>query len=68
MTAHRLNTVEITVDIQLQKCRGMIGRPTRGVRLNSIEAEVAQPKLVDENIDSPNWVAIADIVVEQIRK
>jgi hypothetical protein len=30
--AARLNPIEVAVDIELQQCRGMIGRPTRGVR------------------------------------
>jgi hypothetical protein len=46
----------------------MIAWPTRGVRLNSFEAEVAQPKLVDENIDRPNRVVVAYIVVEKFGK
>src|SRR5450432_1686515 len=66
--AARLNPIEVAVDIELQQCRGMIGRPTRGVRQDAIEAETAQPQLIDENIDRPNRVVVADIVVKQLRK
>lgn len=66
--AARLNAIEIAVDIELRQRRGMIGRATRGMRLNSVKAEVAQPELVDENIDRPNRVVVANIVVEKLRK
>jgi hypothetical protein len=41
----------------------MISRPTGRVRLNTIEAEVAQPEFIDKNIDSPNRIVVADIIV-----
>src|ERR1700686_904778 len=67
-TAARLDAIEIAIDVKLQQRRGMVARPACGVRLNSVEAEIAQLKLVDKNIDSPNRVVVADIVVKQLRK
>jgi hypothetical protein len=42
----------------------MISRPTARVRSNTIEAEVAQSEFIDKNIDSPNSIVVADIIVE----
>ena len=42
----------------------MISRPTARARLNTIEAEVAQSEFIDKNIDSPNRIVVADIIVE----
>jgi hypothetical protein len=63
-----LNAIEISVNIELQQRGGMIAWPTRRLRLNSIKAQVAQSKLVDENIDRPNRVVVVDIIVQQLRK
>jgi hypothetical protein len=53
----------IAFSLRLQQCRG-ISWPTGRVRLNTIEAEVASPEFIDKNVDSPDRIVVADIIVE----
>src|SRR5450432_3228406 len=46
----------------------MVARPACRVRLDPIKAEVPQSKFIDKDINSPNRIVIADIIVKQCRK
>src|SRR4029077_17231085 len=47
----RLHPIEVTVDVNLQQRRRMVGRPSRRLRLNTAKAQPRQIKLIDKNID-----------------
>ena len=36
----------------------MIGRPSRRLRLDPAEAELSQIKLINKDIDRPDWIVI----------
>src|SRR5688572_21329450 len=46
----------------------MVGWPASGFRLHSVEAKPSQIELVDEDINCPDGIVLADIVVETLRK
>src|SRR5262249_59928004 len=60
----RLHAVEITVDVELQKCCSVIGRPSRDRRLDPFEAQFSQIKRIDERIDHANWIDLVDEIIE----
>jgi hypothetical protein len=40
----------------------MIGRPSCRLRLNAVKAELGQVKLIDQHIDRPDRIVLAQIV------
>ena len=64
----RLNPVEIAVDVELQQIARMIGRPAGRQRLDPVEPEAAKIELIDEDVDRPNRVVVADPVFQALRK
>jgi hypothetical protein len=57
----RLHPIEVSVDVNLQQHRRRIGRPSRRFRLDP--AELGQVKLIDKNIDRPDRIVLAQIVI-----
>src|SRR5271154_7210164 len=46
----------------------MIGWPSCCLRLNTAEAQPRQIKLIDKNIDRPNRIVLAQIVIQSLGK
>ena len=46
----RLHAIEIAIDVEFQKCRRVIGRPSRGCRLHPIKAQFSQIQSSDEGV------------------
>src|SRR5712675_2362349 len=46
----------------------MIGRPSCHLRLNAAKAELGQVKLIDQHIDRPDRIVLAQIVIQPLRK
>ena len=46
----------------------MIGRPAGRQRLDPVEPEAAKIELIDEDVDRPNRVVVADPVFQALRK
>src|SRR5438477_1115502 len=63
-----LHPIEISVDVNLQQRRRMIGRPSCRSRLNAPKAQLAQIKLIDKDVDRPDWIALAQIVIQPLGK
>jgi len=42
----------------------MVARPTRCLWRNPIEAQIAQIKLIDKNIDQPHRVVLTDVIIQ----
>ena len=64
----RLNTIEVTVDIELQQNPGLIARPARCLRLDPVKAKITEIKFIDKNINNPNRVVFADIILKAFGK
>src|ERR1700692_4699069 len=64
----RLHPIEVSVDVNLQQCRRMIGWPSWCLRLNTAEAQPGQIKLIDKDIDRPNRIVLAQIVIQSFGK
>src|ERR1700687_6042426 len=64
----RLHSIEVSVDINLQQRRRMIGRPSRRLRLDAVKAEFGQIKLIDKDIDRPDRVIFAQIFIQPLGK
>src|SRR5213082_568037 len=64
----RLHPIEISVDVNLQQRRRVIGRPSCRFRCNALKAQFAQIKLVDKDIDRPDWIVLAQIVIQPLGK
>ena len=62
-TPARLNPVKVAVDVELQKNRGVIGRPARGPGLHPIEAERPQIKPIHENLNHTDRIVLVDPVL-----
>src|SRR4051794_11598259 len=59
----RLHPIEVSVDVNLQQCRRMVGRPSCHLRLDAAKAEFGQIKLINKDIDRPDRIVLAQIVV-----
>src|SRR5947208_6633782 len=59
----RLHPIEVSVDVNLQQRRRMIGRPSCRLRLNAAKAQLGQIKLFDKNIDRPDRIVLGQIVI-----
>jgi len=67
-TTARLHPVEVTVDVELQKNRGVIGRSPGRPWRNPVETQAAKIELIDKYINHPNRVVVTDPVFQPIRK
>ena len=59
----RLYPTEISVDVNLQQCRRMVGRPSCRLWLDATKTKPGQIKLIDKDIDRPDRIVLAQIVV-----
>src|SRR6266481_5459966 len=50
----RLHPIEVSVDVNLQQRRRMIGRPSCRLRLNAAKAEPGQIKFINKDINRPD--------------
>jgi hypothetical protein len=50
----RSDTIEVSVDVDFQQRRRVVGRPSRRLRLDTAEPELSQVKLIDKDIDRPD--------------
>ena len=64
----RLHPVQISVDVELQESRGMIGRPTGLRRLDPFEPELGEIEPIDERVDHANRIVLVDPVLQAFRK
>src|SRR6266513_19493 len=62
-TPARLHPIEVSVDVNLQQRRRMIGRPSRRLRLNAAKAEPGQIKFINKDINRPDRIILTQIVV-----
>src|SRR5919198_4659679 len=66
--AARLNPIEITIDVELQKDRGTVRRPAGDLGLNSAETKLRQIKPFDKGLDHPNRIIFIDPVFQAFGK
>src|ERR1700694_1834535 len=59
----RLHPIEVSVDVNLQQRRWMVGRPSRRLRLDPGKTELGQIKLIDKDIDRPDRIILVQIVI-----
>src|SRR5262249_42251041 len=64
----RLNPIEITVDVELQKHRRMVRRPAGDLGLNSTEPKLSQIEPLDKDLDHPNRIILIDPIFQAFRK
>src|SRR3954452_426240 len=62
-TPARLHPIEVSVDVNLQQRRRMIGRPSRRLRFNATKTELGQIKLIDKDINRPDRIILGQIVI-----
>ena len=46
----------------------MVGGPAGDLWMHAIEAELGQIKLVDEDVNGPDWVVFGNVVVKAFRE
>src|SRR5512146_1963887 len=59
----RLHPVEVPVDVNLQQCRRMVGRPSGRLGLDAAEPELGQVQFTDKDIDRSDRIVLAQIVL-----
>src|SRR5215212_8035807 len=59
----RLHPIEVSVDVNLQQRRRMVGRSSCCRWLDATKAESCQIKLIDKDIDRPDRIIVTQIVV-----
>src|SRR3982074_388871 len=64
----RLDPIEVSVDVNLQQRRRMVGRPSCRLWLDAAKAQLNQIKLIDKDIDRPDRIVLAQIVIQPLRK
>jgi hypothetical protein len=64
----RLNAIQIAVDVDLQKYRRMVTRPSRRRSCSTIKRQCSQIAFVNNYIDDPNRIVFADVVIETFRQ
>ena len=64
----RLDAVEITVDVDLQQNRGMVSKSASVGWNGAVKTQFDQVTFIDEDVDYPHRVGIADVVVETLGK
>ena len=63
-----MDTVQITVYIDLQHYRRLIAWPTRGTRLSTFKTQFFQIKLVNECIDYADRIIFCDVIFKALRE
>ncbi len=61
-----LNTVEVTVDVQLEQNGWMVRRPSGGFGIDADKAKPAQIELLDKGIHNSHRVVFTDLVIKQL--
>src|SRR5258705_3417790 len=64
----RLHPIEVSVDVNLQQRRWMVGWPSCRLRLDAAKAEPRQIKLIDKDIDRPDRIILRQIVFQSLGK
>src|SRR6185312_865349 len=59
----RLHPIEVSIDVDLLQRRRMVSRPSCRLGLDAAKAKPRQIKLVDKDIDRPDRIVLAQIVV-----
>src|SRR5882757_4283832 len=59
----RLHPIEVSVDVNLQQRRRMVSRPSCRLWLDTAKAEFGQIKLIDKDIDRPDRIVLAQIII-----
>ena len=63
-----LDPVEVAVDVDLQQRRRMVGGPADDPWMHAIEDELRQIRLIDEDVNRPDWVVFRNVVVKTFRE
>tara|TARA_R110000751_G_scaffold124893_1_gene226373 strand:+ start:278 stop:469 length:192 start_codon:yes stop_codon:yes gene_type:complete len=63
-----LNTIEITIDVELQKNSRMISRSPGSVRINTFEAHIFKVEPLNKCLNGTNRVILGDEVVQKRRE
>ncbi|MCY1233799.1 hypothetical protein D9M72_463560 [compost metagenome] len=63
-----LDTVQVAVDVELEKHRRVVRRPTGSSGVRAFEAECLKIKFLDEGLDDSHRVVFADIVIKTFRQ
>src|SRR5205807_5638448 len=64
----RLDTIEVSVDVDLQHRRRVVRRPSRRLRLDTAEPELSQVKLIDKDINHANRIILANPIFQAFRE
>jgi hypothetical protein len=64
----RLNPIEVTIDVELQQYRWMVGRPAGCLGIDTIELKLRQIELVDKDIDRANRIILANPIFQTFRE
>ena len=64
----RSDSVQIAVDVKLQKVAGRIARPPRSLRFDPREPGARKIEPIDERVDEPNRIVRPDVVVDGLRQ
>ena len=64
----RLDTVQITVNVNLQQRRRMIAGSAGHFRNNTAKTKTAKIKFIDEDINHTNWVVLANPILKPLRE
>ena len=59
----RLHPIEVSIDVDLLQRRRMVSRPSCRLGLDAAKAKPRQIKLIDKDIDRPDRIVLAQIVV-----
>lgn len=62
----RLNTTEVTVDVDLQRRGRMVVPTTRGLRDRPVKAQRGWIQVVEEDVHDPHQVVFCQVVVEAL--
>jgi hypothetical protein len=63
-----MHAIEVTVDVELEMQRWVIGRPPGLGGIDACEAQIAQIQRVNERINEANRIALVDPVIEAFRQ
>src|SRR5271155_84368 len=66
--AARLDPVQIAVEIDLQERCWMIGGPAGQLRDHPLKPQLPQIQLVDQDVNHPHRIVLADIIVKILRE
>jgi hypothetical protein len=61
-----LDAVEVAVEVELERHRGVVGRPSSACRRRTLEARCRQIQCLDERVDDPDLVVFGDVVVQAL--